>query len=1099
MPAWIRKYTRGYQAWVPLNGIFILWLLTAPERTRTQRSIGIFFLLASNVMAAAALWRAAKRPDLPPHFSKGLRRIAYSLIIIVLGGVYVLLDLYLRPASTSLYNGSDFFFLLSYPVAMWGLLRMPRAAHPAAGLGRILIDSAVFAVGAGLPVWFLAVKPGLASAMGFGIAPFLAYPLAVFSGIVCLNIALLTRTPVPSRGAFAVLLTAIGISWLADLIFLLDSVEGFIMRSPIHWSNLLNSVALIGYLVAAGKIETDKPARQDDAHSPASGPLPIITIVMVSAWLLIYITYGRPIPEMLPGLLWSLLVLFAFLCFREIWMIRENARWMASTVKRESSARAEALMLEYLKAVFNSTPDMIWSVDPEQFGLQMWNLVLERTFREVRGISLKVGMRPNDLFPSDPLLAQDWRESYQRTLREGSYSKEYEIVAVKRILSLSLNLLGPRDRPFGISVFAKDVTESRRAEKALRESDERLRLALEANSEGVWDWDIASGRIVFNPSYLRSLGFNPDEFASDYDSWKALVHPDDLAATELALRRHILEGAPFSVEIRLRGRSGEWRWVLNRGTVVERDPSGRAVRMLGTHIDITKRKRDEEELYLQSAALEATINSVVITDTKGNIEWVNPAFTKATGYSADEVIGRNPRILKSGKQPDSYYAEMWRTITSGRIWSGEFVNLRKDGGLITEEVTISPVRDPQGAVIHFVAVKQDVSARKLLEKQLFQTQRLEVVGMLASGIAHDLNNVLAPILTGATLVRARMPGDSELQSVVAAMEKSAQRGASIVRQVLTFARGVRGERVPVQLRHLLAEVVSISEETFPKNIKTAADIAKDLWPIVGDASQLDQVVMNLCINARDAMPGGGLLTVTAENMDLDEAFVSMTPAAKAGPHVCIKVSDTGTGIPPDKYDKIFEPFFTTKEVGKGTGLGLATVQGIVKNHGGFVQFKSALGEGTRFEVYLPATPAAVPAPAGEHHPRPPQRHGETILIVDDDESIRIVTAKILRQQGYEILSASNGEQALAIFVQNRAAIRLVLTDMMMPVMDGLALVRVLRRIEPGIRVVGVTGVGEPTSLNAIEALDLSALLPKPYTADKLLQTLERVLEPAMEG
>ncbi|MFZ1055134.1 MAG: PAS domain-containing protein, partial [Opitutaceae bacterium] len=612
-------------------------------------------------------------------------------------------------------------------------------------------------------------------------------------------------------------------------------------------------------------------------------------------------------------------------------------------------------------------------------------------------------------------------------------------------------------------------------------------------------WDIASGRIVFNPSYLRSLGFNPDEFASDYDSWKALVHPDDLAATELALRRHILEGAPFSVEIRLRGRSGEWRWVLNRGTVVERDPSGRAVRMLGTHIDITKRKRDEEELYLQSAALEATINSVVITDTKGNIEWVNPAFTKATGYSADEVIGRNPRILKSGKQPDSYYAEMWRTITSGRIWSGEFVNLRKDGGLITEEVTISPVRDPQGAVIHFVAVKQDVSARKLLEKQLFQTQRLEVVGMLASGIAHDLNNVLAPILTGATLVRARMPGDSELQSVVAAMEKSAQRGASIVRQVLTFARGVRGERVPVQLRHLLAEVVSISEETFPKNIKTAADIAKDLWPIVGDASQLDQVVMNLCINARDAMPGGGLLTVTAENMDLDEAFVSMTPAAKVGPHVCIKVSDTGTGIPPDKYDKIFEPFFTTKEVGKGTGLGLATVQGIVKNHGGFVQFKSALGEGTRFEVYLPATPAAVPAPAGEHHPRPPQRHGETILIVDDDESIRIVTAKILRQQGYEILSASNGEQALAIFVQNRAAIRLVLTDMMMPVMDGLALVRVLRRIEPGIRIVGVTGVGEPTSLNAIEALDLSALLPKPYTADKLLQTLEKVLEPATEG
>jgi CheY-like chemotaxis protein len=342
------------------------------------------------------------------------------------------------------------------------------------------------------------------------------------------------------------------------------------------------------------------------------------------------------------------------------------------------------------------------------------------------------------------------------------------------------------------------------------------------------------------------------------------------------------------------------------------------------------------------------------------------------------------------------------------------------------------------------------------------------------------------------ILRSKAQTDSE-RNMLATMEACARRGAHIIRQVLTFARGIEGKRIALQPRHLLSEIAEIAGETFPKNIELETDVAKDLWPVIGDVTQLHQVVMNLCVNARDAMKEGGRLGISAENADLDETFALMTPGAKSGPYVHLSISDTGTGIPPEHFDKIFDPFYTTKAPGKGTGLGLSTVLGIVKSHGGFIQFKSQLGKGTCFEVYLPATPDAKPVARPSCAPTP-RGNGELILVVDDEISIRTVATKILEVSGYKVVSAAEGTEALAVFMQNRAAIAAVVTDMLMPGMDGPDLIRVLRRIDPQIRIIGISGMGDSTPAGGVESLAMSALLTKPFTGASLLFALHAVLQ-----
>ncbi|MBI2516152.1 MAG: PAS domain S-box protein [Opitutae bacterium] len=508
-----------------------------------------------------------------------------------------------------------------------------------------------------------------------------------------------------------------------------------------------------------------------------------------------------------------------------------------------------------------------------------------------------------------------------------------------------------------------------------------------------------------------------------------------------------------------------------------------------------KRQQAEADLHLQSAALSATINSVVITDPQGNIEWVNPAFTRITGYQAAEVIGQNPRLLKSGQQSDAYYANLWQTITSGRSWSGEFINVRKDGGLYTEEVTITPVRDQTRAIAHFVAVKQDVTEKKSLERQLFQTQRLEGIGLLASGIAHDLNNVLAPIALSIELLRLQFPGSGKRLDLI---EESCRRGSDIIRQVLTFARGVEGERGALQVGRLVKEMSRLITETFPRNIEVVYHLAAGDDQVRGDPTQIHQVLLNLAVNARDAMPNGGHLTLLVERKILDEFAASQIPGARPGEFVMLVVRDTGTGIPPENLPHIFEPFFTTKPRGQGTGLGLSTVHGIVRSHQGFVHVRSELGVGTEFQVYLPALPPTELTEARARTATPfPVGHGELVLVADDEATIREITRLVLEEHGFAPLLAENGKEALELFHAHRERIKLVILDRMMPGMSGEEVARKIHQLAPQLPIFLSTGLlmegNEPAKEEALKAVGVTAILHKPYTEAVLLKALRQHL------
>lgn len=385
----------------------------------------------------------------------------------------------------------------------------------------------------------------------------------------------------------------------------------------------------------------------------------------------------------------------------------------------------------------------------------------------------------------------------------------------------------------------------------------------------------------------------------------------------------------------------------------------------------------------------------------------------------------------------------------------------------------------------------EIAQREQAEAHLLRAQRIESVGTLASGIAHDLNNMLSPILMSAELLRGNLSEDSE--KLVRVIEASAERAAEVVKQVLTFARGVEGERVLLQPRHLLREIVNVASETFPRNIRIKCDLPKDMACLEGDATQLHQVIMNLCVNARDAMPDGGTLCIEAGIVDLDAQYASMTAGACAGRYFRLRISDTGTGIPPEILGKIFDPFFTTKPLGKGTGLGLSTTIGIVESHKGFLNVRSQIEKGTTFEVFLPvAEEGSASIPNVKEIPAEPGR-AETILVVDDESAIRTMTAAVLGKFGFTVLVAADGAEAVSIYAQRGAEISVVLTDVMMPVVDGVALCRVLRKINPSVSIIVATGYAEASRTQDLRSLGVHAVLSKPFSTATLIAALDEAI------
>ena len=503
------------------------------------------------------------------------------------------------------------------------------------------------------------------------------------------------------------------------------------------------------------------------------------------------------------------------------------------------------------------------------------------------------------------------------------------------------------------------------------------------------------------------------------------------------------------------------------------------------------RRRAERHLTEQAEVLDKARDAICVADIEGRITYWNQSACQLFGWKGDEGRGRAlPELF--GLFNQALIPEALRELHARGDWTREMQLAGNDDQLrhIVSRWTL--VRDDAGRPKSILLINTDVTEQKKLEAQLLRAQRLEGIGTLAGGIAHDLNNVLAPILMAVNLLQLKLT-DPDTLRLVAVLEKSAQHGAGLIRQVLAFARGAEGERTEIQPQLAVQDVVSLLKETLPRAITIETDLPRDLWPVLANSTQLGQVLMNLGVNARDAMPGGGRLLIQASNVMVDERLAQATRGAQAGPHVLITVIDSGTGIPPALIDRIFDPFFTTKVAGKGTGLGLSTVLGIIKGHGGFLHVQSDPGHGTRFNLYFPAVKAEAKGPAGTTVPAPPRGHGETILVIDDEESIRDIVSALLRAYGYKTVVAESGADGLAKYRGHRSEINAVLTDMMMPAMQGNEVIRELRALNPDVRIVAMSGVvGEQTGKG--QASDRLVFLGKPMTGEELVVALQSVLD-----
>ncbi|MBE7499406.1 MAG: PAS domain S-box protein [Verrucomicrobiales bacterium] len=514
--------------------------------------------------------------------------------------------------------------------------------------------------------------------------------------------------------------------------------------------------------------------------------------------------------------------------------------------------------------------------------------------------------------------------------------------------------------------------------------------------------------------------------------------------------------------------------------------------------DITERKRTLEWLSLQSAALEAAANAIVITDPTGAILWVNAAFAATTGYGLDEVRGRNPRdLLRSGQQDQAFYRTLWDTILAGQLWQGEIVNQRKDGSLYPAELSITPLRNARGHLTHFIAIQQDITRRKELEARFRQAQKMQAFGQLAGGVAHDFNNLLSVILMHTGLLRASPDLTGSQTDELAQIAAAAERAANLTRRLLAFSRRATLHLEPLDLNEVVTAMSQMLRRLIGESIELRTLLLPGGAPTHGDRGLLEQVLLNLVINARDAMPQGGQLTLELSAPPLG-ADAILPPGVQPGRFLCLNVRDTGLGIAPEHLPRLFEPFFTTKPAGQGTGLGLATVYGIVEQHRGWIEVDSHLGQGTTFHVHLPrlaTAPAPLPPPRpAETAPRP-GGGTETVLVAEDEPGLLSVTSRILKRAGYRVLEAADGQVALALWRQHAGAVDLLLTDLVMSGgLSGRQLAEQLQLEQPRLKVLYMSGHSDEVAGRNLGLREGVNFLQKPFASAHLLATLRTCLD-----
>lgn len=812
----------------------------------------------------------------------------------------------------------------------------------------------------------------------------------------------------------------------------------------------------------------------------------------------------------------------------------------------------------------------------------------------------------------------------------------------------------------GVSAIARDITEHRRAEEQLRNSNRMLDEAQRIAHLGSWQLDLETNKLSWTDEIYRIFGLQPQEFGADYESFLEVVHPEDREYVHRAFMTSVEEDRPYDIEHRIvKSSSGETRYVQEKCEHIK-NGSGKIVRSCGTVLDITERKKaekdlaerimlaelaadvgnaltmpgklpevlqrcteafvrhlgaafariwvfnekencldlqasagmythvngrharikpgefkigtiglerracltnnllgdphiedqewvrkeglqsfaghplivgerlvgvmgmfsrepftgitlkvlssvadeiaigiehklSEEELLKLSSAVDQSPATILITDVKGDIEFVNPRFTQVTGYSPEEVRGRSTRILKSGNTPPEVYQGLWSTITAGKVWHGELQNKKKNGEFYFEAVTISPIKNREGVITHFVAIKEDITERRRLEEQLRHSQKMEAIGLLAGGIAHDFNNMLTVIIGYGGVLQMAMAPDHPLLPNVDRILLVAERAAGLTSSLLAFSRKQATRTEPVNLNSIIRKVEKFLARIIGEDIKIQTALGSETLITNADSGQMEQVLMNLATNARDAMPRGGIFSIATDFVAIDEAFINAHGYGEPGPYALVSVTDTGEGMDAATASRVFEPFFTTKEVGKGTGLGLSIVYGIIKQHNGYITLYSEPGRGTTFRIYLPLTDAAALV-QGQAPSAPPRRGSETILLAEDDAEVRDITKNILTEFGYTVIEAVDGEDALNKYLENRSRIQLLLLDMIMPKKNGKMVYHEIRAAGSEVRVIFLSGY-PPDMIFKNVMLDRGVeLLMKPVSPQNLLRKIREVME-----
>jgi PAS domain S-box-containing protein len=639
-----------------------------------------------------------------------------------------------------------------------------------------------------------------------------------------------------------------------------------------------------------------------------------------------------------------------------------------------------------------------------------------------------------------------------------------------------------------------ELRERRQAEEIVQDYAAELEELYNHAPCGYHSLDKDGTFVRMNDTELNMLGYQREEVVGKMKVSDILT-PDSLRTFQENFPRFKEQGWIRDLEFDMIRKDGTILPISLSATAIK-DAAGNYLFSRSIVVDISERRQAEEKIREQSALLDITSDAVFVRDLECRILYWNRGAERLYGWQAIEVIGRDCRnfLYKQFELISSFLEVAITTVIEQGEWQGELNKITKSGQEIIVHSRWTLMRNGGGQPKFILAVDTDITEKKHLETQFYRAQRLESLGTLASGIAHDLNNILTPIMAVAQLLPLNLLNLNEQnQQLLRILEDSSKRGAELVQQILLYARGAEGKREPLQPVHLLKEIEQVVKSTFPKSIQICVDISiPKLGTIFADPTQIHQVLMNLCVNARDAMPDGGTISISAKNFSVDQNYSRMSLEAKEGEYVVITVSDTGCGIPTELQERIFEPFFTTKETSRATGLGLSTVFGIVKNHGGFIQVESEVGRGTKFKIYLPILDGSIAQPIKDIEIC--AGNGELILFVDDEVAIQEISKSLLLAHNYRVLTASHGIEALAVYAEYRHQIDVIVIDLMMPSLDGITTIRTLRKINPAVKIVAISGLGSKEKMTQQPDAVIEGFLSKPYTMQELLKILSSVLK-----